>query len=219
MLVSDIKSDDVPKFVETPQYTTPEVLPMDDSEKNFAILSKAVLQTLRQIDKELTEDPGKRGIKHLHVFDDFTRACLSLSKLGSHIGIILGFPCFDGADPVEENDGVAGALYIANALVTLGKQVTFIIDSHSHTLRNLLKTLSPDCKVNSLGHTYTADQTEFLFDGQTGEALFSHLVSIERPSPNVEGTCHGMTGRLIENIEPTHLLFQQGNIFQSKMKM
>jgi len=58
-----------------------------------------------------------------------------------------------------------------------------------------------------------------LFDGQTGEALFSHLVSIERPSPNVEGTCHGMTGRLIENIEPTHLLFQQGNIFQSKMKM
>ena len=210
MFVCDIKSDDIPKFVTTPQYPTPTVLSMDIGDENFTILSRVALEALREIESELGEDLGKRGIEHLQVADDLARACASLAKHGSHVGIILGFPCFEGADPIEENDGVAGAIYIANALVKLGKQVTFIIDSYSHALKNLLKTLSPACKVTSLGPNYTADQTEFLFDGLTGEALFSHLVSIERPSPNDQGTCHGMTGRLVENIEPIHLLFQQG---------
>ena len=41
--------------------------------------------------------------------------------------------------------------------------------------------------------------------------MFSHLVAIERPSPAVDGICHGMRGQVID-IEPTHILFEQGNM-------
>ena len=207
MLVSDVFSHNVNDIVPATRY--PEAELMEMKQKVYQILSKPSLDAISEIENEIMEDIGERGITNLLVKDDFCRACLDLAANGAHVGIIFGFPCFDGEDPVEENDGVAGAIYIANALLKLGKSVTFIVDNVSRALKNFLVEQMPKCQIKSIGAEFTIDNKDFLFDANSSKPLFSHLLAIERPSPSVDGTCRGMNGRLI-NVEPAHLLFLQG---------
>lgn len=68
-------------------------------------------------------------------------------------------------DPIEENDGVAGAIYIGKALAARGTKVTFIIDSWSDTLKECLQSQNPAFEVKSLGLNYSDD---ILLDVETG---------------------------------------------------
>lgn len=219
MFVSDILSTKVPEIIPNISYPSPVVLKMngDTSSDYHVVLSKDALDALREIEHEALEDLGQRGLGNLLLADDFVKACVSLSngnqnqKTGGEnkkrVAIILGFPIFQGEDPREENDGVAGGLYIAKALDAMGVPVTFIVDSWSKELMKTLQENLPSSEVSSIGSDLKSD---FLLDVGTGLPRFSHLVSIERPSPGSDGCCHGMRGQVIE-IEPTHLLFEQGN--------
>lgn len=208
MFVCDILSDDITKFISIKSYPAADVISLDEKKAKYSIASKNTIEILKKIEIQLMEDPGKRKIESLLVEDDFTRACLHLAENGNNIAIILGFPCFADQDPLEENDGVAGAIYMAKAFVTLGKKVTFIIDGYSKVLKRFLQEVVPKADVTSIGTDYNKEST-FLFDAQTGDALFSHLISIERPSPGTDGFYHRASGKTITICEPTHLLFEQ----------
>lgn len=138
MFVTDVLSDDVPKYVKTMTYPKPCAVCLDETDMKYAIVSEETLGRLKRLQNEISEDPGNRGIKELIVDDDFGKACLSLSKYCSSVAIALGFPCLENNEVKEENDGVAGAIYIARALMALDTKVTFIIDERSSVLKETL---------------------------------------------------------------------------------
>lgn len=95
MFVADVESDKVPDIIPNTSYPEPTVLKM--SNDYHTILSMDALNALREVEKETLEDLGNRGISELLVSDDFVKACVSLSQIStSNVGIILGFPLFDG---------------------------------------------------------------------------------------------------------------------------
>jgi len=219
LFICDIKSSDVPKYFKTRTYPKPSVIALDIYKQRYSLLSESALQSLNQIEIEILEDLGNRGIKDLLVKEDFTKAVLSLHTYGTHIGIILGFPCMTEGSPLEENDGIAGAIYIAQTLEKLNKQVTFIIDSGSPELETFLKDSTSsyiqNANVVSIGKEFDERDTTFLFDKETSKPNFSHLLAIERPSPTKEGCYNTMKARDIKkNCDPTHILFEQGTVMK-----
>lgn len=215
MFLCDIKSSDTPNFFKNKAYPKPSVILMDSKNQRYSLLSEKALQSLNQIEFEVSEDLGNRGIKELIIKEDFSKAIMSLHKGGTSIGILFGFPCFTEGSPLEENDGVAGAIYIARALANLDKKVTFIIDSGSPHLETFLKesisSYVENIDVMSIGKEFDERNTTFLFNKETSKPNFSHLLAIERPSPSADGCYNTMKARDIKKLcDPTHILFQQG---------
>lgn len=221
MFVSDTFSNDVPKLIKNTLYPKPKTICLDETNSRYSILSETTWNILTQIEKEIQEDPGNRGIANLIVESDFHKACLTLSKqyshVTNHVGLTLGFPCIEGFDPCEENDGVHGAIYLAKALMHLGNRVTFIIDQRSSKLREtLLECTSKGFMGNlpdilNVPSSLSIEDTHIIFDNANDSVRFSHLISIERPSPGADGRHHTMTGRDIsEKCDPIHILFEQG---------
>ena len=220
MFVADIESDDVPKHVTTATYPQPRVVCLDEPAMKYSIVSDNTWSTLMDIEQAVFKDPGNRGIKHLLVAEDFAKACLSLSKHAGRVGIALGFPCLEQFEPREENDGIAGAVYMARALMQLGCEVVFIIDSQSHALKSLLLEchtrgfLSKQPDVMSVERHLRVDDTHHIFNEVNNCAKFTHLIAIERPSPSAEGAYCTMSGRDISpHCDPIDVLFEQASRF------
>jgi len=215
MFVSDTLSDNIPSLVDVKQYPKPLLLCLDETLQRYSVVSKYANDLLTKIEEIIGEDKGDRGINHLIIQNNFHKAILSLSKHAKSVGIILGFSCFQEGFPIEENDGIHGAIIIARALTALGVNVTFFIDTHSTILKETLKdsfakgyfkTFVP---VKTLGEDYNNDINKVLIDDVTGEAQFTHLIAIERPSKSVNGIYPNMRGRDISsNCDPLDQLFE-----------
>ena len=211
-----MKSDDVPNHVSVKTYPKAKVVCLDEKVQRYSIVSEKVYGLLGAIEEIAFEDLGNRGLSQLVIAEDFHKACLSLSKNCHSVAIILGFPLFESKSPSEENDGIAGAIYLANALLNTGSLVTFFIDSFSDILKDFLISstfLTKNVKVLSVGKDFTEHDLSFLVDKETGKPYYTHMVAIERPSTSIIGGYRTMSGRSIY-CEPLDILFQQGNIFR-----
>ena len=62
----------------------------------FGLASPGVCRQIQKLDNIAAEDPGNRGIKHLHVKGDLLKAALSLSFKHASVAITCGFPCCPG---------------------------------------------------------------------------------------------------------------------------
>ena len=211
MFVSDVLSENVPKMVESTLYPKPTVVCTDPAKQRYVSVSQRTLSQLSAIESAITVDPGNRGLEHLVIPGEFAKVCLDLSNSAKTVGILLGFPLFD-SDPPEENDGIAGAIYLARALNALDIEVYFIIDSSANGLANCLGI----CK--SLG--YTHENNPFILVGETttglseiAEGQFTHLIAIERPSPAADGKYYTMRAR-----DVSHKVGAMAEIFRQAQK-
>ena len=197
MFVSDVLSEDVPKMIQSAVYPKPKVICTDTLKPRYVSLAENVLSQLTDIESVITVDPGQRGLQHLLIPGEFTKVCLDLSTRAKTVGILLGFPIFD-TEPVEENDGVAGAIYLARALNALDVEVYFIVDEGANRLTDCLSK----CKSKGFVHQnnpfiQVGANTEGLADISEGQ--FTHLIAIERPSPAADGKYYTMRARDISH--------------------
>ena len=200
MFVTDILSADAHKIAEFPQYPAPTVVCTDAAQHRYATVSQGTLNRLTAIEQCISFDPGNRGMDQLVIPGELARVCLDLSMRASVVGILVGFPLFDTA-PAEENDGVAGAIYLARALQAIDVEVVVFVDT---TASELVECLS---KCKSKGFTH--ENVSFISIGKShgglseindeGNLYFSHLIAIERPSPASDGKYYTMSARDISD--------------------
>lgn len=82
---------------------------------------------IRAIEERVQRDEGRRGIGQFMLTGELYNSATSL--LGcNRIGIITGFPCLLDFTPPTETDGPLGAVAIAKALITMGKEVILMTD-------------------------------------------------------------------------------------------
>lgn len=146
-------------------------------------------QSLREIEKIITRDEGKRGISnHLNSYEDFHKGVQSLYK-GKKVLIITGFTV--PKCKVGESDGPLGAIALAKALEDLNKEVFIVTDEYTHEILEGLKRMkelsariySPPLKVKKEG-----------LEKILKEFAPTHLVAIERPGRSRDGKYHSMGG-------------------------
>ena len=200
MFITDILSDNAHKIVDFPQYLAPAVICTDPIQQRYVTVSQATVHKVDAIEYCISFDPGNRHTQVLVIPGELARVSLELSVRATKVGILVGFPLFD-TPPAEENDGIAGAVYLARALQAIGAGVVFIVDT---TATQLIECLS-QCKSKGFTH----DNIPFiqigrdhcgLSDISDGDGLgFSHLIAIERPSPACDGKYYTMKARDISD--------------------
>jgi len=144
----------------------------------------------------IQEDPGERGIKHLHIPGELLAAAEDLVR-SKAVAIITGFyiwSCQNG-----ETDGPPGALAIAKALVSLGKAVSLVTDeANAPLLQAALNASSVKDRVGPIITFPTITSNGGLYrDTELASELllkFDHIVAIERVGPAEDGKYHNMRG-------------------------
>eukprot|EP00794_Sanderia_malayensis_P020587 gene20587-22618_t len=214
MFISDRTPDEMQSITDAKIYPAAKAVCLNESSQTYSLVSRRIWDQMTSLEQLILHDPGKRGVRHLTQTGDFHHAALSLSQNAKSVAIVTGFPCLVDFDPPIENDGLAGAICIARAVQSLGKPVTFIVDKRDVGLfRTILGhchetgLLKHEASVVSLVGPDSAPRS-ILFDAFTGQARFSHLVSIERPGRSATGTYHTMSKIDITNAcDPIDELF------------
>ena len=106
---------------------------------------------------------------------------------------------------------------MAYALQAVGAQVTFMVDYKATLLRDMLSGMNEKgflklkTNVIGIGKSFDINNISVLIDESTGASKYSHVISIERPSPSVDGRCYTMKARdITDKLDPVHIIFQQG---------
>jgi hypothetical protein len=146
---------------------------------------------IASIENIIAQDPGHRKIFFLTQRDHLRLAALSLLG-GKRVLIASGFPILKAK--AGETDGPPGALALGQALRRLGKEVSYITDSHQV---HLFKGISAEPVM-----TFRDDLLE--------RGGFSHLVAVERPARARDGRYYNMRGEDITAlVEPIDELFRK----------
>lgn len=195
----------------------------------------------------IRQDPGGRGVAGFRYDGDWLAkgmlegAAKELAANAHAVGIVTGFCVADVDPPAAETDGPPGALYLASAIETLGKEVVLISDRFAIALLDLgcrVWRLNAELFEVPLGRQDASWLHDF-FDSSIGRRL-SHLIAIERvgPSHTVESfsaqhrsspapldsflveaperhrdVCHNMRGVNIDHCTaPAHRLFEAAEL-------
>ena len=189
--------------------------------------STGIVSAISKIEAIVGRDPGKRGVQHLRIPSSLLDICRSLhetllihqskrlnpgNQSGSKskegplsdpgfpvVGILVGFPCLEGPIP-EENDGIAGTVYLIRALQAAGFEVEVLVDSWSSSAMECFR----ECHVAGFTHRpvqirrvspleVSNDVRNFGSDAPLD--AYSHLISIECASPAIDGQFYTMRGR------------------------
>lgn len=226
MFICDVKEQDYFKDHPPPHGDEkPKVIHLQDEPFYASVIGEKALDKITKLDGMIQEDPGNRGIKYLYQPGQLVKAALRVSH-GNSIGIVTGFPLKNGNEYCNETDGPLGALTMAKAFKSLGKNVTLI---STHYNAKLLKDITSECtdlKLLPEGITveeFTPDGTktveeaavEFLYPGgDLKKARFDVLVAIEAVGRNSEGMYKTMKDICVSDFKkasPVDELFIQGN--------
>ncbi|XP_064809569.1 D-glutamate cyclase, mitochondrial [Oncorhynchus masou masou] len=182
---------------------------------HFSVASKAVVQSIRDLEKIIGEDPGERGIRALFVQDELLRSCLSLSH-SSSVLITTGFPTHYTHNPPEETDGPPGAIAIAATLQALQKEVAIVTDHRALEMnqrimedavkKGVIKTAVP--LLSYQGNSPDSALYFLCHNGDHKKPRFDHLVAIERSGRASDGNYYNMRGVNIKHlVDPIDDLF------------
>ena len=201
--VSPIKLDDT---VEIVQLSRP-------SASYFAsVINQKSLPTFEALEQVLLVDPGKRGVAHLFQKSDLLKATLALSHARS-VAVTTGFPACTEFEIKEETDGLPGALAVCQALVTLGKEVSLIVDEGREKL--YISCIEHMVEIGALPTGSVAvipfkEAKEKMKSAPSSRPpVYDCLVAIERAGRNSHGTYSSMKGKDISQyVEPIDELFE-----------
>lgn len=204
----------------------PKVITLQDDPFYASVLGTNAFQKINQIESLIQDDPGNRGIDHLHTAGELVKAALRVSHASS-VAIVTGFPINVGHDPPDETDGPPGALSMAKAFQALGKKVTLV---SSHYNRKLMKDFVSHCVeigilqdaveveefTTGQGESFEEAARNFLYpSGVEDKPRFDVLVSIEAAGRTEQETYKTMNNNdITECCRKTSVdeLFLQGRI-------
>ena len=146
------------------------------------------------LERSLLEDPGNRRVAHLFVKSDLLKAVLSLSH-AKRIAVTTGFPANTDLPVKQETDGIAGALSICQALLTLDKQVSLISDNSNQTIfeKCVDKMVSLGALKSKVPVIPFEKAKELVLAAPKDSPAFDCLVAIERAGRSVDGTYRTMS--------------------------
>ncbi|XP_041669301.1 D-glutamate cyclase, mitochondrial-like [Cheilinus undulatus] len=197
----------------------PEMIPLSflvsHNPLMYSVASKRAVAIIRKLEKIIGEDPGQRGIEALFVQDELLRSCLALSHASS-VAITTGFPTHFMHSPPDETDGPPGAIAMATMLLSLGKEVTLVMDKRDLEMnraivdeavrKGVLKSTIPVVTFEDSGPD---SALHFLcHNGDPSKPRYDHLVAIERTGRASDGNYYNMRGINIKHlVDPIDDLF------------
>uniref|UniRef100_A0A3Q4BRV4 D-glutamate cyclase-like C-terminal domain-containing protein n=1 Tax=Mola mola TaxID=94237 RepID=A0A3Q4BRV4_MOLML len=177
----------------------------------YSLASQGVVEKIRQLEKIIQEDPGERGIRALFVQDELLLS-VPLDNGSISVHCCLCFPF----SPPEETDGPPGAFAMATILLSLGKQVTMVMDKRALGMnkdiiaeavqKGVLKT---EIQLVTFESSDPNSALRFLcHDGDPNKPRYDHLVAIERSGRAEDGNHYNMKGVNIKHlVDPIDDLF------------
>ncbi|XP_031572883.1 D-glutamate cyclase, mitochondrial-like [Actinia tenebrosa] len=177
----------------------PKVITLQDNPFYASVLGTNALQQINHIESLIQDDPGKRGVEHLHTVGQLVKAALRVSHASS-VAIVTGFPINVGHDPPDETDGPPGALSMAKAFQALGKKVTLVSSHYNGKLMSdfvlhcveigiLQDVVEVEQFTPGKGESIEEAAKKFLYpSGVENKPRFDVLVSIEAAGRTDKGT-------------------------------
>ena len=157
---------------------------------------QAAIETLSAL---AAHDPGQRGFSSAAASAAELQAAAESLLNGHRIVIATGF-CIRAA-LIGENDGLTGALAIADALARLGKEVVLVSDRFSSALleagAHLYDRVFPIVVLETAQDRADAQIAELL---QTFKP--TQVLAIERPGSAIDGHRYSMRGVLLDDLIP-----------------
>ena len=180
-----------------------------------SVINHKSLPVFEELEKALLDDPGKRGVSHLFQKSDLLKATLSLSHARS-VAVTTGFPICTEFEVKEETDGLPGALAVCQALVSLNKKVSLIVDDsavkiYSSCVQQMVEigALKAD-SISIVSFKQAKEKMQKVNDSSSSNSpAYDCLLAIERAGRNSRGAYCTMKGRDISQfIEPVDELFE-----------
>uniref|UniRef100_A0A3Q3EPH3 D-glutamate cyclase n=1 Tax=Labrus bergylta TaxID=56723 RepID=A0A3Q3EPH3_9LABR len=197
----------------------PELIPLSflvsHNPLMYSLASKSAVAKIRQLETIIGEDPGQRGIKALFVQDELLRSCLALSHASS-VAITTGFPTHFMHSPADETDGPPGAIAMATMLLSLGKQVTLVMDKREQDMNRAIideavrkGVLKSEVPLVTFEDSGPDSALHFLcHNGDPHTPRYDHLIAIERSGRAADGNYYNMRGINIKHlVDPIDNLF------------
>jgi len=153
----------------------------------YGVLSTNKLAVLKKLSDIAGEDLGNRGISELRVAGDFEKASIALSY-SSSVAITTGFPVNKG--PLDETDGLPGAISLCCMLTALGKSVTLISDEHNFLLYS--EVISKCFKLKLLKSKVEVVSAK---SSSLKANNFDVILATERAGRSSDGRYYSMKGR------------------------
>ncbi len=151
----------------------------------------------RGLEKILTYGLGRRGMEGVNLIGELKGAAMALKKANTVL-IVTGFVIKDKS--FGETDGPIGAVSIAGALETLGKDAIIVTDIYSkRILETALKLMDLKTVLEIINKHDETNFHETLLNKYKPDCL----ISIERPGETADGLMYSMTGERISSLVPS----------------
>lgn len=153
-----------------------------------------------EIHNIIQQDPGHRGLATWAIGGQLLPAAMSLSSAG-HCLICTGF--FVPTAGAIETDGPPGTIVLAQALLTLGRPVTILMDRHAEEIvRAGLDAVGCTAELLTFSQDDRIDYADVVTLNTT------HFIAVERPGPAADGFHHNLKGEIISQyLAPLDRLF------------
>jgi len=139
MFICDVKEQDFFRDHPPPHGNEePKVIPLQEKPFYASVLGEKALDKITKLEGMIQDDPGNRGIKHLHQPGELVKAALRVSH-GNSIAIVTGFPLKSGDQYCNETDGPLGALTMAKTFSKYCLKVLELKSSHQMGLNRSKK--------------------------------------------------------------------------------
>ena len=208
MFITDVKAEsiDLDDEIEIVQLSRP------NDAYYASVINQKSLPFFEALEQVLLDDTKEKGIAHLFQKSDLLKAVLTLSHART-VAVTTGFPVRTEVDVMEVTNGPPGALAICQALLTLGKEVTLIIDEWSENL--YISCVKHMVDIGAIkGGTLAVIPFEKVKEklqqnSSLSAPVYDCLLSINRPGRNRYGTYCSIKGEDIShNVQPVDELFE-----------
>jgi hypothetical protein len=162
------------------------------------MLTERFQETLDRIERYSRRDPGARGLAAHAPLRLLAPAAGTLAA-AERVVVVTGF-CVRSCR-VGETDGLPGALALASALRSQGKDVILLTDEFSATL------LAAGMKVDGSGMPVpvhllgqSQEEADTAVDALLASFAPTHVVAIERPGNAADGHRYSMRGEILDDL-------------------
>ncbi|EDO48570.1 predicted protein, partial [Nematostella vectensis] len=222
MFISDVMTEDYFKS-HKPSFgdDQPKVVTLQEKPYFASIIGTSTLQKINRLEEAIQDDPGMRGIKHLHIPQELVKAALRISH-SSRIAIASGFPVNASRNPPDETDGLPSVITMARAFQAVGKSVTLVACKYHFDI--LTSVVEFCCVRGILGNGVIVEKfdvtgkvskeiaaKEFLYESDS-RPRFDILVAVEAACRSADGSYRSMKGKDLSslcNLSPVDELFLQ----------
>jgi hypothetical protein len=150
-----------------------------------------------KLEKVITYNLNRRKMEGANLTGELEKAAISLKKTNTVL-IVTGFVIKDKL--FGETDGPVGAVSVAGALETLGKNAIIITDMYS---KKILEAALELVDLNTILEIIDKhDETDF-YETILNKYKPDCLISIERPGGAADGLMYSMTGECISSLVPS----------------